>query len=604
MEIPKYIEIKNSDGKTVAYLSPTADGLKDVYPDARLNGESTLEFLLPATSEKLVELTPECEILAGGRVFSLLKEDAIDFIRDESNKQWAKVMAVERWHDLDYEFPEPYICNDPTISNPADLTVIIVGGGTDLSGGRYDVGTAGHALYAVLDGSEWSIGTVDVEGIHDLEMEKTSRLGLIRAIQEIWGGYIVWDSVNKTVSLRSGDVWQPYNGFQIRYRKNLKHITRTQSNKIYTKIYPFGHDDLDIASVNGGKKYITNYSYTSRTYVGIYKNQDIYDAQELKDKATAELELNCRPRYNYKVKIADLRTLPEYAHEEFSLGDMADVIDPSAGNVRIRILRHKYNLFQPWDCEIELGDPEERFIEDLKAAFDTSHFVGGIFNSRGYSSGQSIEDLTITDAKIKSLTADKITAGTIDANKINVINLNANNITTGYLSANRIEAGSIGADKIATNELVVGDNIAMGPNAYISWGQVTEQPDIPVLPSYIKSTYIDETRIESPEIYGGYIYGGVIQGGEIIADTNIDVTKDASIGDHLYMNSNTFGGGIIWGSRSEIYIDPAMRALHLRSSGGVFINGAEINTSNKSGQFTSEEGYTVVVEDGLIVSII
>ena len=31
-------------------------------------------------------------------------------------------------------------------------------------------------------------------------MEKTSRLELIRAIQDIWGGYIVWDSINKTVS--------------------------------------------------------------------------------------------------------------------------------------------------------------------------------------------------------------------------------------------------------------------------------------------------------------------------------------------------------------------------------------------------------------------
>lgn len=58
MNIPKYIEIKNADGKTTAYLSPTADGLKDVYPDTRLNGESKLEFLLPATSESCQSLHP------------------------------------------------------------------------------------------------------------------------------------------------------------------------------------------------------------------------------------------------------------------------------------------------------------------------------------------------------------------------------------------------------------------------------------------------------------------------------------------------------------------------------------------------------------------
>lgn len=592
MDIPKYIEIKNTDGKTTAYLSPASDGIKDAYIDTRLNGESTLEFLLPATSEKLTELTPECQIWVGGRVFSLLKEDAIDFIRDDSNKQWAKVMAIERWHDLDYEFPEPYICNDPTIDNPADLTVVIVGGGSDLSGGRYDVGTAGHALYAVLDGSEWSVGTVDVPGIYDLEMEKTSRLELIRAIQEIWGGYIVWDSINKTVSLRSGDIWQPYNGFQIRYKKNLKHITRTQSNKIYTKIYPFGHDDLDIASVNGGKKYITNYSYTSRTYVGIYKNQDIYDAQELKDKATAELELNCKPRYNYKVKIADLRTLPEYAHEEFSLGDMADVVDPSAGNVRIRILRHKYNIFMPWDCEIELGDPEERLIEQLKASFDTSEFIGSIFNSRGLISGNSIEDLTIVADKIDNLTitADKIADLAITGSKIQELSITNSHIEDLTITGSKIANATITTAKI--EQLIVGTNVLMGPNARISWSQVTDQPDIPTLPSYIKSTYIDETRIESPNIYGGYI-----RGGRIVSDSTIDVTTSAYIGKYLYMASNNSAQGIYFAGFNSMYVrvwDPA----------GTLEVGPGLRVSNAaSGTFKSSDGKTVEVSKGIITSI-
>ncbi len=418
MDIPKYIEIKNVSGQRVAFLSPKADGLKDCYVDCRLNGESTLEFLLPANSEKIAELTPECQIWAGGRVYTILKDDAIDIVRDENNKLWAKFMAVEWWIELDSKYPEPYISNDPLSPVPSDLAVIIVGGGSDLSGGRYPVGSAGHALYAVLQGSGWSIGTVDVEGIHDLEMEKVSRLELIKEIQNIWGGYLVWDSVNKTVSLRDGGKWQPYDGFQIRYKKNLKHITRTQSNKIITKLYAFGHDDLDIASVNSGVKYLTNFSYTSREYIGIYKNQDIYDPQELLEKATAELELNCRPRYMYSVKMVDLRTLPEYSHEDFSVGDMVDVIDRDVApeSPRPRIIRHKYNLFQPWQCEIEIGDPQERFIEKLKASFDTADFIDTKFKGNGQISGYYIEDLTIEDAKIKNLSADKIKANTVLVN--------------------------------------------------------------------------------------------------------------------------------------------------------------------------------------------
>lgn len=44
-------------------------------------------------------------------------------------------MAVERWKNLETSYVEPYLSNDPSIPHPADLAVIIVGGGTNLSGG-------------------------------------------------------------------------------------------------------------------------------------------------------------------------------------------------------------------------------------------------------------------------------------------------------------------------------------------------------------------------------------------------------------------------------------------------------------------------------------
>jgi phage minor structural protein len=457
LEIAKYIEVKTAAGQKAAFLSPKTDGLKECFADYRLNGESTLEFLLPATSGKIVELTPECQIWAGGRVYSLLRDEAVDTVRDENKKLWAKFMAPERWVELDSSYVEPYISNDPLIPTPSDLAVIIVGGGSDLSGGRYAVGSAAHALYAVLNGSGWTIGTVDVTGIHDLEMEKVSRLQLIKEIQNIWDGYLVWDSVNKTVSLRSGDNWQNYTGFQIRYKKNLQHITRTQSNKLVTKLYAFGHDDLDIASVNGGVKYLTNNSFSPRVHVGIYKNQDIYNAQELLEKATAELSLIYKPRYLYRTKMVDLRTLPEYSHEDFSVGDMADVIDPDVApeSPRVRIIRHKYNLFQPWKCEIEIGDPQERFIEQMKASFNTSDFVDTKYKGNGQMSGYSIEDLTIENAKIANATITSAKIKDLEVEKLTGTYLTGKYIRTAASGA-RIELKSNGISSYSSGSTLHG----------------------------------------------------------------------------------------------------------------------------------------------------
>ena len=65
--------------------------------------------------------------------------------------------------------------------------------------------------------------------------------------------------------------------------------------------------------------------------------------------------------------------------------------------------------------------------------------------------------------------------------------------------------------KALVDELVVGDNVIMGPDATISWSQVTGTPSIPTLPSYIKSTYIDETNVISPNITGGVITGALFK---------------------------------------------------------------------------------------------
>ncbi|MGO2981615.1 MAG: phage tail spike protein [Pseudolactococcus laudensis] len=64
-----------------------------------------------------------------------------------------------------------------------------------------------------------------------------------------------------------------------------------------------------------------------------------------------------------------------------------------------------------------------------------------------------IENGVIENAKIKDLSASKLTAGTIDASLINVTKINASNITTGTLNANRIGANSITATHISISSL-------------------------------------------------------------------------------------------------------------------------------------------------------
>ncbi len=375
MQIPDYIEVRNAIGQTVGYLSPEADGAKNAWIDQQLNAECILEFSLPLISEKWSLITPECRFVVGNREFVILRPDTVEIERDQQGKTWGKVTAQESWVLLDKKYVT--ISNDPQNPTPPELTVIIVSGGQP--SGEFSPGSAGSALSYLLQSSGWQVDTVDVTGTHDLETEKESLLANIKKVQEIWGGYIVWDSLNKTVSFRAEATWQNCTGFQVRYAKNLKSITRTANYDIITRLYPFGENDLDISSVNGGVKYIDDFSYTTNVYVGVYQNQEITGAQELKDKAIEVLSKICKPCYTYRVNTVDLRLLPEYSHENFALGDMVEVIDEELGiDVEVRIVRYKYNIFKPWQCELEIGEPEERLAEKLRASFDVAGFISDV----------------------------------------------------------------------------------------------------------------------------------------------------------------------------------------------------------------------------------
>jgi len=353
---PQFIEVRDIEGNTVALLSPKSDGLKNCWIDDEQNGSCTLEFELPLNNPKWQYLTDRYRIYAGGKEFVILNPDAVDKQRD-GKKLKGKVKAHESWVLLGKKYQT--ISNDPLIGTPPWGAVIIVSGGT--AHGGFDPGSAGSALSYLLQGTGWSVGTVDVTGTYDLETEKESVLYNINQVQEKWGGILIWDSVNKTVSLRDEATYKPYTGFQIRYAKNLKGITRTDDYDIVTRLYPFGENDLNIANVNGGLLYLDNHSYSDDILEGVWYNQDIADQTQLKIAGEKQLAVMCRPRHNYKTEVLDLRALPGYGHETFNRSDMVDLIDEDLGtDAQVRIIRYRYNVFQPWLCDMELGDPLEK----------------------------------------------------------------------------------------------------------------------------------------------------------------------------------------------------------------------------------------------------
>jgi hypothetical protein len=91
----------------------------------------------------------------------------------------------------------------------------------------------------------------------------------------------------------------------------------------------------------------------------------------------------------------------------------------------------------------------------------------------------------------------------------------------GQIPGFKIVNGSVSIDKLKTEELVVGDRIQMGPNAYIAWDHVTDA-DTYSLQAWANSgyaTYIDENGV----------YTGTLTANQINAIQGITLGANATI---------------------------------------------------------------------------
>ena len=144
--------------------------------------------------------------------------------------------------------------------------------------------------------------------------------------------------------------------------------------------------------------------------------------------------------------------------------------------------------------------------------------------------------LTLDGLKISGLFIDKIQASQIDVTTAKISSAQIDKIQANQIdtSTAKILVGQI-------ETLIVGSNVTMGSSATISWNNVTNQPLIPTLPSYITSTKITATTIESPSITSGTITGGSINGSTIAIGSSNNIFKADSngiyLGNAVYENS-------------------------------------------------------------------
>lgn len=454
----KHITVRDKDHIRIAELTER-DGITSCEIENRQNDESTLRISILKGSDKVSLITQvENTFTADGREYTIIRPDAsISEQKTKDGKHVVQINALEIFYLLKKKYVTAY--NSTTGYNHIDthMVVVLSNGalGLNINGGPvsnpYTKGSAAYALYAVIYGTGWSVGTVDVDGVHDLETDKMNVLENIKEVQKLWGGIIIWDSINKTVSLRDLEKFKPYNGFQVRYGKNTKDIKVDKVANFVTRLYVYGKDNLNIASDNNGLEYIEDFRYTNKIYEDILFNTDIDDPRELKNWGIKQIAKMCQPQITIQTEMIDLRRFKGYTHETFQVNDIVDILNTDVLDRKVyqaRIIYRKYDFFATYKCSIEIGDERRKYEDIMKFTLDSSNYMKKVYSPTTNSISSSSINLAGTNMDLTKTNTTNV--GNITANRVNISDLYAKNITVTNLIATKATI----ADLNVTNQLV------------------------------------------------------------------------------------------------------------------------------------------------------
>ena len=325
--------------------------------------------------------------------------------------------------------------------------------------------------------------------------DKINTYDVIQNVIEAYGrGEIYYDNYRFAVVERIGKD----NGVRMSIKKNMTSLSVERSTQeLTTRLYMYGKDDLTISSVNGGKPYIESEEGIEKYGIReAYRDYSDYDDPE-KLKAFGEWDLKGegndfrldRPQLTITGDVVDLSKLAEYGDfYKIALGDTVHVFEDNIEHKQ-RIVSMTYYPYSAKQPSVTIGQPT------LANAYYRAWYMGKLIKTIQKNSGRA--------NKLKT----SYFHGTVNSTQNPVESDNKKLLLDGDLliiKDSQRDRIHIGNDEVDNKKQFV----------FLLY-DVDGNPVI----------FFDEK--------GNGIFSGTIRGAKIESDTDINVNKDASVGQYL-----------------------------------------------------------------------
>ena len=187
---------------------------------------------------------------------------------------------------------------------------------------------------------------------------KTS-IDMIRRIarehkQELW-----FDTKNKVLKVydRMGKDLGSYFSNELRLQELKKQCS---SYGYYTVVYPYGKNGLDISSVNGGKKYLSDYTYTNKQIEKVIVNNGLTYAEDVLRWGQGMLEEYSQPKSSYQLKLSSIQGV--------ELGDSIMLVDKLKRiKQKQRVVKIVRYPFEPEKSTLDISNIQVDFSRQWKS---------------------------------------------------------------------------------------------------------------------------------------------------------------------------------------------------------------------------------------------
>ena len=369
------------------------------------------------------------------------------------------------------------------------------------------------AIVNAVKPTGWTVvNNSGITGARTIKLDAATPYDVLEQCRNTFNGATFrFDNIAKKITLVNMNAGPNLGAFVTRDLNLKENNYKGKSTTFATRLYAYGKDGMSFASINGGKAYVDNFTYSSRVICAYWKDERYTIAQNLLADAQAKLAEMAVPQRSFDCLVVDLaKTNPEkYAELDFVLFSYVGLIDQTRSNAKInhQVVERWTYPFYPEKNKVILSTVPPRIQSQVTQIINSITNVNSEWNQQQAAyfnaltaailgaNGGSVrlldtngdgepdtlyiaDDPNPTDAHMVwrfnylgwaastngyngpfTLGATFNDGGTIYTNVLKVLNINASNITSGTINADNINVTNINGQNIK-NKTIGSDPIA------------------------------------------------------------------------------------------------------------------------------------------------